>query len=64
MVFPAGIGRDGPVETQPDGYVSRVVRNLGRWITFAWFALALIVAYAFFWPQLKEFLPALGLHLG
>ena len=62
-VFPAGIGRDGPVEQQPDGYVSRVVRNLGRWITFAWLALALIVAYAFFWPQLRELLARLGLAL-
>jgi len=63
-VFPAGIGRDGPVEAQPDGYVARVVRNLGRWITVAWLALALIVLYAFFWPPLHEWLQAHGWSLG
>jgi uncharacterized membrane protein YhdT len=59
-VFPADIGRDGPVEQQPDGYVSRIVRNLGRWITFGWLAIALLVGYAFFWPDLKHWVPALA----
>ena len=59
-VFPDGIGRNGPVEQQPHGYVSRIVRNLGRWITFAWLIIALLVAYAFFWADLKPLLPALS----
>jgi hypothetical protein len=63
-VFPAGIGEDGPVERQPDGYVSRIVRNLGRWITFAWIVIALLVGYAFFWPSLKQLVPMLGAYTG
>jgi hypothetical protein len=57
-VFPSGIGQEGGVEGQPDGYVSRIVRNFGRWITAAWIVIALIVGYALAWPQVRDMLPA------
>jgi uncharacterized membrane protein YhdT len=63
-VFPASIGRDGPVEVQPDGHVSRIMRNLGRWISLAWIVVALLVGYAFFWPDVKALLTAYGVHVG
>jgi hypothetical protein len=58
-VFPSDIGREGAVELQPDGYVSRIVRHIGAWITLAWVIIALLVVIAFFWPDLKPYVSGL-----
>jgi hypothetical protein len=62
-VFPSDIGREGAVELQPDGYVSRIVRHIGRWITLAWLVIALLVVIAFFWGDLKPLVERLLEHV-
>jgi hypothetical protein len=48
MVFPNDDGPMLPVSRQPDGYATKIVRRLGRFIMLTWSVTALMTVYAFF----------------
>jgi hypothetical protein len=45
-----------PVADQPDGYATKIVRRLGRFIIFTWTVTALMTVYAFFGTDLQHLL--------
>ena len=57
-VFPKDDSPVVPVPDQPDGYATKIVRRLGRFIILTWTVTALMTLYAFFGPELQHLLPA------
>jgi hypothetical protein len=54
MVFPQDDSATMPVADQPDGYATKIVRRLGRFIIFTWTVTALMTIYAFFGADLQH----------